>query len=34
METVTVHTEEDIIFSLIHGQYELTMSLLCFAKYF
>ena len=24
MEAVTVHTEEDIVFSLIHGQYELT----------
>lgn len=24
METVTVHTEEDIVFSLIHGQYDLT----------
>ena len=24
MEAVTVHTEEDIVFSLIHGQYDLT----------
>jgi hypothetical protein len=24
METVTVHTEKDIVFGLIHGQYDLT----------